>query len=286
VDAIRNIRGEMNVPPKVVLADVEIGSLSGDAEATVREELGRIHRLAKVKDVTVRAGGAPIEKKQASAVAVGDGFEVRVGLAGAVDVAGESARIDKELAKLEGDLAGITRKLENPSFVAKAPPEVVEKDRARAEELREKRGKLLAHRAMLSATADSPPAKTDRREAMENQNENPGQPTTPASQTGSGAMEAAEKMAATAMEVGKAAATAVVSGVESIVEKVMPSRKSKPAARKPAKKAAAKRKPAAKAKAKGKAAARGAAPRRAAAKTKAKARKPAARKGARKGKKR
>jgi valyl-tRNA synthetase len=284
VDAIRNIRGEMNVPFKIALEDVEIGSLSRDAEATVREELGRIHRLANVKDATVRAGGAPIEKKRASAIAVGDGFEVRVGLAGAVDVAAESARIDKELAKLDGDLAGITRKLENPSFVAKAPPEVVEKDRARAEELREKRGKLLAHRAMLSATADSPGAKSARRESMENQNENPSQPGSSSSQTGSGAMEAAEKIASTAMEVGKAAATAVVSGVESIVDKVMPSKKAKPAARKPAKKAAAKRKPAVKAKAKGRAAARKAAPRRAA--SKAKARKPVARKGARKGKKR
>ena len=149
VDAIRNIRGEMNVPFKVVLEDVEIGSLAPEAEATVREELGRVHRLANVKDARVLSDGAAPAKRGQSAVAVGAGFEVRVGLAGAIDLAAESARIDKEIAKLDQDLASVGKKLENPSFVAKAPPEVVEKDRARLAELREKKHKLEAHRAMI-----------------------------------------------------------------------------------------------------------------------------------------
>jgi valyl-tRNA synthetase len=283
VDAIRNIRGEMNVPFKVPLDDVEIGSLGREAAATVREEQGRIHRLANVTSAKVHADGAPIEKKPASAVAVGDGFEVRVGLAGAVDVAAESARIDKEIWKLDADLAGIEKKLANPAFVEKAPPEVVEKDRARADELREKRGKLLAHRAMLSATVDSPGANPGRRESMENHNEqNPSQPAQPASQPSqpaSGAMETAERIASTAVEVGKAAASAVVSGVEELVEKV----KKTAAARKPARKAP-KRKAARKAKRR--TAARKAAPRRAKKARKPARRKGAARKGGKRGKKR
>ncbi|HEY6001616.1 MAG TPA: valine--tRNA ligase [Anaeromyxobacter sp.] len=282
VDAIRNIRGEMNVPFKVALEDVEIGSLGREAWATVREELGRIHRLANVKDAAVHADGAPIEKRPASAVAVGDGFEVRVGLAGAVDVGAELARIDKEISKLDADLTGIQKKLANPAFVEKAPPEVVEKDRARAEELREKRGKLLAHRAMLSATVDSPGANPGRRESMENQNEqNPNQPAPPSSQPSqpaSGAMETAERIASTAVEVGKAAASAVVSGVGELVEKVMPAKKKarRPAKRKAAARKAAPRRKAAR-KAKRKTAARKAAPRRG---------KKKARRGAKRGKKR
>ncbi|HEY6100726.1 MAG TPA: class I tRNA ligase family protein, partial [Anaeromyxobacter sp.] len=281
VDAIRNIRGEMNVPFKVALEDVEIGALGSEAAATVREELGRIHRLANVRNARVHADGAPTEKRPASAVAVGDGFEVRVGLVGAVDLAAESARIDKEIAKLEADLSGIEKKLANPSFVQKAPAEVVEKDRARADELREKRGKLGAHRAMLSATVDSPGANPGRREQMENQNEqNPGQPAQPASQQSSSTLETMEKLASSAVEVGKAAASAVVSGVEGLVEKVVPAA-ARPA-RKPAKKAAPKRKAARKAKRK--TAARKAAPRRA--KKARKARRPAAAKAARRGGKR
>jgi valyl-tRNA synthetase len=235
-----------------------------------------------VKDAAVHADGAPIEKRPASAVAVGDGFEVRVGLAGAVDVGAESARIDKEIGKLDADLTGIQKKLANPAFVEKAPAEVVEKDRARAEELREKRGKLLAHRAMLSATVDSPGANPGRRESMENQNEqNPNQPAAPASQPSqpaSGAMETAERIASTAVEVGKAAASAVVSGVEELVEKVMPAKKK--AARRPAKKKAAARKAAPRRKAARKA------KRKTAASKAASRRGKKARKGARRGGKR
>ncbi len=89
-------------------------------------------------------------------------------LAGVLDLAAETARVEKELAKLDQDLAGVERKLANPELRrSKAPAEVVEKDRARAEELREKRGKLEAHRAMLSGTE----ANLARRDTMENQNE-------------------------------------------------------------------------------------------------------------------
>jgi valyl-tRNA synthetase len=238
VDAIRNVRGEMNVPFKVVLEDVEIGSLAPEAAATVREELARIHRLANVRDAVVHADGRSPSRRPASAAAVGAGFEVRVGLAGAVDLAAESARIAKEIAKVEQDLEGIARKLANPSFVAKAPPEVVEKDRARAEELREKRGKLEAHRAMLSDTVDSRAANPGRREAMENENQNPTTPPSPPTpaqpSTGSGPMETMEKVVSTVSEVGKAISTAVASGVETAVERV----------KKAASKARAKRAPA------------------------------------------
>jgi valyl-tRNA synthetase len=260
IDAIRNIRGEMNIAFKVVLADVELGSLDADAAATVREELGRIQRLANLEDPVVRPAGAPPEKKDGSAVAVGAGFEVRVGLAGAIDVQAELARIDKEIAKVDQDLAGIERKLANPSFVQKAPPEVVEKDRARALELHEKRGKLEAHRAMLSGAERAPAPRVTRRESMENNNpQDPTQPSTPVQTV----MEQVQAAVSTAAEVGKAAMTAVTSTAEAAIERV----KDAMPARKPAKKAKAKAKPAKKA------AAKKAAPRKAAAKkTKAKAR--------------
>ncbi|HET7753687.1 MAG TPA: valine--tRNA ligase [Anaeromyxobacteraceae bacterium] len=148
IEAIRNIRGEMNVPFKTPLADVEVGALEQSAHATVAQEKGRIERLSNATVAIVAAGRAPT-KRGGSAVAVGEGFELRVGLAGAIDLAAESARIDKELSKVEQDLTGIERKLANPSFVERAPAEVVEKDRARSEELRDKRRKLEAHRAML-----------------------------------------------------------------------------------------------------------------------------------------
>jgi valyl-tRNA synthetase len=270
VDAIRNIRGEMNIAFKVVLEDVELGSLDADAAATVREELGRIQRLANLKDLVVRPAGSPPEKRDGSTFAVGTGFEVRVGLVGAIDVQAELARIDKELAKVDQDLGGIERKLANPSFVQKAPQEVVEKDRARVAELREKRGKLEAHRAMLSGAERTPAASATRREPMETNNpQDPNQPSTPVQTV----IEQVQAAVSTAAEVGKAAMTAVTTSAEAAIERVkdaMPTRKpAKKAKAKPARKAAKK-------------VAKKAAPTRAAAKKSKKPAKKVARKAAKK----
>jgi valyl-tRNA synthetase len=148
VDAIRNIRGEMGIPWKTLLPGVQAGALSAEALATVRLEAARIERLSNAPALAF--GAAPTAKVPKSAVAVGPGFEVRVPLAGVVDMAAETGRIDKELQKLEAEATGLSKRLGNQAFVAKAPPEVVEKDRARVEELSQKRQKLLAHRAMLA----------------------------------------------------------------------------------------------------------------------------------------
>ena len=164
VDAIRNVRGEMNVPPKAE-PRVVIAVSDPEALATVRGEAARIARLSRASVEVVEGRTAPAAPQ--TAVAVGQGFELRVHLAGVLDLATETARVEKELAKLDQDLAGIERKLGNPEFVRKAPADVVDKDRARADELREKRGKLEAHRAMLSGTE----ANLARRDNVENQNE-------------------------------------------------------------------------------------------------------------------
>ncbi|MFT3916790.1 MAG: valine--tRNA ligase [Anaeromyxobacteraceae bacterium] len=269
VDAIRNVRGEMNVPYKVALEDVEVGALDPASSATVREELARIERLANAK---VRIVAGPPSRRPASAVAVGSLFELRVGLAGAIDLAAEGARITKEIEKIEADLAGLRKRLDNPGFVAKAPPEVVEKDRARADELVEKMSKLSAHRAMLTGTADD----TARRDPMENnENTNPGAPAptseNPIVQAAQNAVAAVTDMAKNAVEAGSEAVAAV---------------KKKIAARKPAKKAAKKAAPKKAApKTKG---ARKVAKKKAAKKVARKpaARKPAKKKAARKAKKR
>jgi len=295
VDAIRNIRGEMNIAFKTVLDDVEIGALDREAVATVREELGRVHRLANVSGARVLDAGRAPARRGASAVAVGAGFEVRVGLAGAVDLAAEAVRISKEIAKIENDVAGLEQKLANPSFVAKAPAEVVEKDRARLAELVEKKRKLEAHRDMLSAP-ELDAARRHTMETMENQNEQ--KPTTeqPSSSSPTAVVQQAadqvqtavagamEKVVSTATEIAKAASSAVVSGIEAVRERTVAPKKK--AARKPAKKAAPKKAAAKKAVAKKaparKAAARGAKKAGAKRTAKAPARKTAAKKGGRK----
>jgi valyl-tRNA synthetase len=72
-------------------------------------------------------------------------------------MAAERARVDKELAKVAAELEGVRQRLANPSFVAKAPPEVVDEARARAEELEGKRRKLEAHRALVGGEEEAGP---------------------------------------------------------------------------------------------------------------------------------
>jgi len=149
VDAIRNVRGEMNVPWKTALRGVEVGGLSAAALGTLRAEQGRVQRLANVEGLVLHPAGQGAARRPQCAVSVGAGFEVLVPLAGVVDMAAETARVAKEIAKVEADLGGIEKRLGNPSFVEKAPAEVVDEARARAEELQERRRKLEAHRALL-----------------------------------------------------------------------------------------------------------------------------------------
>jgi len=229
VDAVRNVRGEMNVPnkaePKVVIAVAE-----PDVLATVRGESSRIARLARAQVEVVEGPTTPAAPQ--SAVAVGPGFEVRVHLAGVLDLAAELARIEKEVARLDQDLAGIERRVGNPDFVRKAPPEVVEKDRARCDELREKRGKLLAHRAMLSPTE----ANLARRDTMENQNE-----PKPVVEAAPAPVQPAPAPVAPAVEAAPAAPAPAPVVAAPVVKKAAPKKKAaKKVAKKPVKKAAKK----------------------------------------------
>ena len=158
IEAIRNVRGEMSVPWKTVFHGVEVGGLSAEALATLRSEQGRVERLGNVQGLVLHEAGRPAGRRPQCAVAVGDGFEVLIPLAGAVDMAAETARVDKEIARLEAEVDGVARRLSNPSFVERAPKEVVEESRARVEELGEKRRNLEAHRALLTGEAEKAPA--------------------------------------------------------------------------------------------------------------------------------
>jgi valyl-tRNA synthetase len=139
VEGIRNIRGESNLPPLQ-----RIRAVVQTDDAALRTALER-HRsdmesLAGLSEMAVQPTGAP---PPSSASWVGQGVSVYVPLAGLLDLDEERARLRKEIARVESDLAALRRKLDNPSFVARAPADVVEKDRARVTELEARRAKLL-----------------------------------------------------------------------------------------------------------------------------------------------
>ncbi len=147
IEAVRSARAEMNVNPgaQIPLVAVEPDAATAARLARVGPLLARLARLSTVET----AGAAP---KGAVTLAV-QGATLCLPLAGVIDVAAEGARLEKALAKLEKERAGLQAKLANPAFVEKAKPEVVEKERVRLAALAEEAGKLAAAQARLAELA-------------------------------------------------------------------------------------------------------------------------------------
>jgi len=146
ITGIRNIRSAMNIPPATPLA----ARVRTDDDAVARHlesGAGHVMRLARVESVEAGPG---VTRPEASATAVFDGGEVFVPLAGRIDVAAETGRLNAQLAKLSKELLGVTRKLQNEDFVQRAPAEVVERERTRREDLTVREAKLKEGLALLA----------------------------------------------------------------------------------------------------------------------------------------
>jgi valyl-tRNA synthetase len=138
VDACRSLRGEMGISPasKVPLIAV------GDAEKLALYA-PYLKALAKLEDVSIVA-----ELPEADApVMLMDDFKLMLKVD--IDVAAEKERLGKEIARLEGEINKANGKLNNESFVARAPAEVVAQEKARVAEFSASLEKLQAQMAKL-----------------------------------------------------------------------------------------------------------------------------------------
>ena len=125
VDACRNLRGEMGVSPAQRLPLFALG----DADF-IRAQAPVLQALAKLSEVKVFDTEADwAAAAQAAPVAVAGG--TRLALFMEIDVAAEKARLGKEAARLEGEIAKAQTKLNNPAFAAKAPPAVLAQENRR-----------------------------------------------------------------------------------------------------------------------------------------------------------
>jgi valyl-tRNA synthetase len=122
ITVIRNIRGEMNIPPSKAI-DVFIKT------SEVRtHQVEYIKKLARVVNLTADPG---IEKPKKSVSAVIKDCEIFIPLEGLIDLDIERSRLKKGIERMETSLAGINKKLSNEKFVRNAAPEVVEKERSK-----------------------------------------------------------------------------------------------------------------------------------------------------------
>jgi valyl-tRNA synthetase len=132
VVAIRAIRARYGVSPREALAVVV---KAPEAERVLLDgEASLVCALAGLGTLTVDSAA---EKPAHSAVAVAGNLEVYVPLEGLVDFEAEAVRLTKEREKYALELERLEKKLTNEGFLAKAAPEIVEKDRGRATELSE-----------------------------------------------------------------------------------------------------------------------------------------------------
>lgn len=137
VNAVRNLRGEMNLGP-AVKAPLLIEGASADSQF-----LPYLKLLARLSDATI------VEVLPADDAPVAISGDMRLMLKVEIDKAAETARLTKELGKLDADLAKLTAKLEKPGYVDKAPVHLVERDKAQLAELRGKRQAVLQQLAKL-----------------------------------------------------------------------------------------------------------------------------------------
>ncbi len=136
ISEIRSVRSEMNVPAGAKVAVVIVGA-SEETKARLKTHEAAILRLARAEKVDL-ADMAPSGSAQ---IVVGE-TTVCLPLAGVIDLGAERARLEKEIGKLDGEITKIEKKLSNPKFVEKAPDEVVEGEREKVSEAKEKLEKV------------------------------------------------------------------------------------------------------------------------------------------------
>jgi len=146
IRAGRVLRADYGIPPGKKV-EYMVKPNSADTAARLRADAGTIAALLRASNLTI---DADLAVRGAMPSEIGTLGTVYMPLKGLVDIDAERERLAGQLAKTEGDLKRVTAKLENQGFVSNAPPPVVEKQRARKQELLQKREKLTRLVAILS----------------------------------------------------------------------------------------------------------------------------------------
>lgn len=134
IKAIRNRRAEMNVPPSKK-AELFIEAADKDV---YEKGIMFFKRLASASEVFINSGSVPED----SVIIVTPNARLFIPLSEIIDKEKELARLNKEKASAEKDIAIINGKLSNAGFVAKAPAQVVESERAKLLNAQEKLAKI------------------------------------------------------------------------------------------------------------------------------------------------
>ena len=131
INGVRQIRSQMNIAPGKPLKVLLQNYTERDQER-VENHGGYLGALARLEDIHFVAAG---ETAPESATALIGELKILIPMAGLIDKEAELLRLSREIDKMAKDLEKCQTKLANPSYVERAPADVVEKERQRVKEL-------------------------------------------------------------------------------------------------------------------------------------------------------
>ncbi|WP_296131653.1 valine--tRNA ligase [Pseudomonas sp. Ga0074129] len=144
---LRQIRGEMKISMAKRI-DIILQNASAEDLRRLADNAPLLNKLAKLESVRVLETG---EEAPMSATALVGEMQVLVPMAGLIDKDAELARLDKEIARLSGEVQRVGGKLANEGFVAKAPADVLDKERAKLAEAEQALSKMVEQRGKIAA---------------------------------------------------------------------------------------------------------------------------------------
>ncbi len=145
VTQIRSLRAEMNITPATLIT-LALVNVSDETKARADRWTDVIKRLARLSGLSFESA-APAGAVQLLV----RGEVAALPLKGVIDLAGERARLAKELAKADDDIKRAEAKLNNPKFVANAEEAVVDGEREKRDEASGRRAKILEAMERLKA---------------------------------------------------------------------------------------------------------------------------------------
>ncbi len=144
---VRQIRGEMDIPPGKPVPVLIQNASEADAERIARFT-DSVSFLARLESIRVLAAS---DEAPQSATALLGSMKILVPMAGLIDKAAELARLAKLKAKLENDLKMNEARLASDKFVNGAPAAVIDKERARVAQQKAELATLAEQEARISA---------------------------------------------------------------------------------------------------------------------------------------
>jgi valyl-tRNA synthetase len=141
IGAVRTLRAEYSVPERSPV-DIVLSGAGPELREALAVEARAVQRLGRVG--SIGADGHAGDRQRGAHAVLRSGADLFVPLAGIIDIDRERQRLAKELERIEGLLRAAEARLASEQFAARAPADIVARERDKADSLRVQRDRLAA----------------------------------------------------------------------------------------------------------------------------------------------